>query len=269
MTENIEKPAFCESLFYAFIHKLIARTELILANPRMAATPIPIVNGTSFSGEMRQACVGDYLTWWRGSELSRDIVGNPVWKLQGGMTDHACMAVGEDGKAYRATLNAPFVTVARDFAESHRNKPIADVQDPFTLQQLITQLRPFDMSNTEEIKPMSFEEFQATVRALNKGIGIEDYLALAIYIGNLPENIEYHSRDIVKVNGFGWINEDIPELTDIGVVVEGPKSMKECYDEYKRLFKRWVKSGKSAKSFYEEPDSCNDFSDGLDYVVNT
>lgn len=125
------------------------------------------------------------------------------------------------------------------------------------------------MNNTEEIKPMSFEEFQATVRALNKGIGIEEYEALAIYIGNLPENIEYHPGDIVKVNGFGWINGDIPELTDIGVVVEGPKSMKECYDEYKRLFKRWVKVGKSAKSFYEESDSCNDFSDGLDYVVQT
>lgn len=115
-----------------------------------------------------------------------------------------------------------------------------------------------------DFKPLSYAEFEATIKAIN--VGEKHVPAFEGYIDHLTENIKFHPGDIVRIETMSPEIHDDLGLQGVGIVVEVPRDLSECYTEYRDAFRNHVKSGRSVESFYEDPYGCN-YDEWTDYCV--
>ena len=133
-----------ETIFRDNLNLLIANTDRILADPKMAWAMSGVSNGLAISGPFKEAPLGAYLTWFRDlPELSHSLQGYPIWRLSGsGLSgSHRCKAVNANGLSVDAQLES-FHPVFKSFLKT-RDEFMASFEKPervFSLAQVVEYL---------------------------------------------------------------------------------------------------------------------------------
>ena len=133
-----------ETIFRDNLNLLIANTDRILANPKMAWAMSGVSNGLAISGPFKEAPLGAYLKWYSVEpKLSHSIQGLPIWRLSGsGLSGaHRCKAVNANGVSVDAQLES-FHPVFKNFLKT-RDEFMASSEKPesaLSLAQVVEYL---------------------------------------------------------------------------------------------------------------------------------
>ena len=131
-------------LFKSNLNLLIAKTDRILADSRMAWAKTGVRNGLAYTGPFPEAPLGAYLTWYRDSkEDSHDRDGNPIWFISGSPLSGAntCSVVDENGSTHKANIGSflPVWTSFQKILDGYlsNDKPL----ESYSLLEVITILK--------------------------------------------------------------------------------------------------------------------------------
>lgn len=145
------KDLFFREAFFLYEHK-----EAILADSRMAFTPLPFGNNLAYTGTsgLKGATLGVYLEWWDRCERSviredGEVVALTYFLAGSPLTgSNSCSAVTRSGKTMGIRFQNPFY----------------ELWSPFmAINQLYAEARP-------EVEPYSLEETVARLKAGPDGI---------------------------------------------------------------------------------------------------
>ena len=138
---------FFQNAFFLYEHK-----DSILADSRMAYTPLPFRNNLAYTGTsgLRDATLGVYMEWWDACEKSVLKAGNGIRALTYFIAgsplsgSNSCGVVTKAGKTKTVHFPSPFYEIWGPFAEINRRYAEAKQQGPvqaYTLEETIAILR--------------------------------------------------------------------------------------------------------------------------------
>lgn len=154
-------------LFTKHAFLFVANRERILADNRLSHTVVPVRNGLSYSGEIRNPTLGTYVTWWsqcpHSVQLDADGRVALVWFFSGSPLSGAnwCSVVYEDGTT-RDTRVAAFSQLWSPFMhinQAYRTQTL--VSEAYTLRQAVDLL---SIETTDEVYRKGVREFCQGVR---------------------------------------------------------------------------------------------------------
>ena len=132
-------------LFLQNAHRLIAKSDRIMADSRMFLAPLPIRNGLAYTGTsgMRNPTLGVYIEWWRNYECAwtKDKYGarQPIYYIAGSPLSgcNACAYVDTEGDGHSVSVY-PFNNVWRSFMSVNTHYTEAkQLYEAYSLEEVI------------------------------------------------------------------------------------------------------------------------------------
>ena len=132
-------------LFLEYAHRLIERSDDILADSRMFLAPIPIRNGLAYTGTsgFHNATLGIYIEWWCNNKcawtMDKSGITRPIYYIAGSPLSgcNACAYVDSNGEGQ--SISVPhFSIVWRTFTQTNTHYTEAkQLYKAYTLAEVI------------------------------------------------------------------------------------------------------------------------------------
>ena len=145
-------------LFLQNAHRLIAKSDRIMADSRMFLAPLPIRNGLAYTGTsgMRNPTLGVYIEWWRNYECTwtEDKQGKkqPLYYIAGSPLSgsNKCAYVGDDGDGHSVSVY-PFSPVWRSFMGVNTHYTEAkQLYEAYSLEEVVGLLFADSLDNIND-----------------------------------------------------------------------------------------------------------------------